>query len=66
LGRRNPLQDYFIERNGLLLVRRFFTPFVPVAIGYSLVRSFLPKLVRGEWKRLAAVARAYRDFVRVR
>jgi hypothetical protein len=47
-------------------VRRFFTPFVPLAIAYSVIRSFLPKLLRGEWKRLAAIARAYRDFVRVR
>jgi GT2 family glycosyltransferase len=65
MGRRNPLQDYLIERNGLVLVRKFFTPFLPLAIAYSLIRCFLPKLLRGEWKRLAAIARAYRDFARV-
>jgi GT2 family glycosyltransferase len=64
LGRRTPFQDYLIVRNTLLLVQKFFTPFLPVAILYSLYRSFLPKLVRGEWKRLGAVVRAYRDFVR--
>jgi GT2 family glycosyltransferase len=64
IGRRNPFQDYLIVRNTLLLVRKFFAPFLPLAVLYSLYRSFLPKLVRGEWKRLAAVARAYRDFIR--
>jgi GT2 family glycosyltransferase len=65
IGRGSPLQDYYIERNALLLVRRFFTPFLPLAIPYSVYRSLLPKLVRGEWARAAAVARAYRDFARV-
>jgi GT2 family glycosyltransferase len=64
IGRCSPLQDYYIERNALLLVRRFFTPFLPLAIPYSVYRSLLPKLVRGEWARAAAVARAYRDFAR--
>jgi hypothetical protein len=37
---------------------------MPLAILYSVYRCFLPKLLRGEWARLAAVARAYRDFAR--
>jgi GT2 family glycosyltransferase len=65
IGRASPLQDYYIERNALLLVRRFFAPFLPLAIPYSVYRSLLPKLVRGQWARAAAVARAYRDFARV-
>jgi GT2 family glycosyltransferase len=65
IGRGSPLQDYYIERNALMLVRRFFAPFLPLAIPYSMYRSLLPKLVRGEWDRAAAVARAYRDFARV-
>lgn len=65
IGRGSPLQDYYIERNALLLVRRFFAPFLPLAIPYSVYRSLLPKLVRGEWARAAAIARAYRDFARV-
>jgi GT2 family glycosyltransferase len=65
IGQEHPLQDYFVERNGLLLVRKFFTPYVPLAIANSVVRSLIPKLRRGEWARAAAVARAYRDFFRV-
>jgi GT2 family glycosyltransferase len=65
IGRGSPLQDYYIERNALMLVRRFFAPFLPLAIPYSMYRSLLPKLVRGEWDRAAAVLRAYRDFARV-
>jgi GT2 family glycosyltransferase len=65
IGLDSPLQDYYIERNALLLVRRFFAPFIPLAIPYSVYRSLLPKLVRGQWARAAAVARAYRDFARV-
>lgn len=64
MGRRSPFQDYLSVRNTLLLVHRFFTPFVPTALLYSAYRCFLPKLLRGEWERLAAIARAYRDFVR--
>ncbi len=64
IGRKSPFQDYLIERNALLLVRKFFPRFLPVAISYSVYRSLLPKLVRGEWSRVAAIARAYRDFAR--
>jgi len=64
MGRRSPFQDYLVVRNTLLLVHRFFTPFVPLALLYSVYRCFLPKLLRGEWARLAAIGRAYRDFVR--
>jgi GT2 family glycosyltransferase len=63
-GRRSPLQDYFVVRNTLFLVHRFLRPVVPLAFLYSVYRCFLPKLLRGEWARLAAVGRAYRDFVR--
>jgi GT2 family glycosyltransferase len=63
-GRRTPLQDYFVVRNTLFLVHRFFRRFVATAVLYSVYRCFLPKLLRGEWARLAAVGRAYRDFIR--
>jgi GT2 family glycosyltransferase len=62
-GRGTPLQDYFVVRNTLFLVHRFFRPFVPVALLYSVYRCFLPKLLRGQWARVAAVGRAYRDFI---
>jgi GT2 family glycosyltransferase len=63
-GRRSPLQDYYVVRNTLFLVHRFFRPFVVPALLYSIYRCFLPKLLRGQWGRLTAVARAYRDFIR--
>jgi GT2 family glycosyltransferase len=64
MGPRSPFQDYLVVRNTLLLVHRFFRPFVPLAVLYSVYRCFLPKLVRGQWARLAAIGRAYRDFIR--
>jgi GT2 family glycosyltransferase len=64
MGRRSPFQDYLVVRNTLYLVHRFFRGFTPLALLYSVYRCFLPKLLRGEWARSAAIARAYRDFVR--
>jgi GT2 family glycosyltransferase len=65
IGRRSAAQDYFVVRNTFVFMRKFFAPFLPLAMLYGVYRCFLPKLLRGEWARLAAVAHAYRDFLRL-
>jgi GT2 family glycosyltransferase/2-polyprenyl-3-methyl-5-hydroxy-6-metoxy-1,4-benzoquinol methylase len=59
-GRRSPVKDYHITRSTFLLGfkygRRGLRP-----LATSVYVLALPKLVRGEWKRLGAVIRAYRD-----
>jgi GT2 family glycosyltransferase len=54
--------DYYMVRSALLLVHKFFPRRLPIAFGFSLFRCALPKVVRGQWTRLRAVLRAYRDF----
>jgi len=64
VGHRSPRHDYYIVKSALLFVHKFRPAFLPFAIAYSLYRCVLPKLMRGQWERLRAVARAYRDFIR--
>jgi len=54
--------DYYLVRNSLLLVHKFHPALVPAAFAFSLYRCALPKIVRGEWRRLSAVTSAYLDF----
>ena len=59
--RGSPFQDYHLVRGTLRFVRKHRQRFLLPAFGYSVIRSLLPKLVRGEWQRARAVLRAYRD-----
>jgi hypothetical protein len=58
----SPTHDYYIARNSLLLVHKFYPRMIPAAFAFSLYRCALPKVVRGDWARLRAVLAAYRDF----
>jgi GT2 family glycosyltransferase len=58
--------DYNLVRSALLLVEKFYPHLLPVTCGYLLYRCVLPKAVRGQWHRLAVVARAFRDFAQAR
>lgn len=60
-GRGSPMHDYHDVRSTLLWVRKHHPAWLPVALGYWGWRAVLPKMVRGEWTRLRAVLRAYRD-----
>jgi GT2 family glycosyltransferase len=60
----SPMHDYHNVRSSLMLVLKHHRWRAPVAVAYSLYRCLLPKLVRGERRRFAAVLRAYRDVVR--
>jgi hypothetical protein len=47
-----------------MLLHRHFPLSLPIALPHAILRFILPKLVRGEWQRLRAAARGYRDFIR--
>jgi GT2 family glycosyltransferase len=59
---RSARHDYYLTRNALLVVHKFFPLMLPAALAFSLYRCALPKVVRGEWGRLRAVRGAYKDF----
>lgn len=59
---RSARHDYYIVRNSLHLVRKYYPRMLPVATSYVAVKCVLPKLVRGQWQRLAVLRRAYGDF----
>jgi hypothetical protein len=60
----SPLHDYYCVKSSLLLVHKRNPMLLPLALAYSSARCALPKVVRGEWRRLRAVMRAYVDFVK--
>jgi GT2 family glycosyltransferase len=62
MGTLTARRDYYMVRNSLLLVHKLYPAMVPPAVAFSLYRCALPKLLRGDWTRLGAVGRAYRDF----
>jgi GT2 family glycosyltransferase len=59
---RSPRHDYYLTRNSLLVVHKFYPHMLPAAFAFSIYRCVLPKVVRGEWARLRAVRGAYKDF----
>jgi hypothetical protein len=59
---RSPRHDYYLVRSALLLVQKFHPHLLPAAMGFSLYRCLLPKVIRFQGARLRAVARGYRDF----
>ncbi|CAN5159540.1 glycosyltransferase family 2 protein [soil metagenome] len=59
---RSPLHDFYAVRSTLLWVKKFYPRFLPAAFLYSLYRGVLPKIIRFQPARLAAVLRAYRSF----
>lgn len=62
VGYRSPLHDFYAIRSALLWVKKFYPHLLPTAFMYSLYRGALPKIVRLQPARLAAVLRAYRSF----
>jgi len=58
---RSAMHDYYLVRNSLLLVHKFYPAMLPAALLFSVYRCAVPKLVRGDWSRLRAVGSAYRD-----
>jgi GT2 family glycosyltransferase len=62
VGHRSARHDYYIVRNSLQLVREYHPRMLPIATAYVAFRCALPKVVRGQWTRLAVLRRAYSDF----
>ena len=58
---RSAKHDYYLVRNSLLLVHKFYPAMLPAALLFSVYRCAVPKLVRCDWARLRAVGSAYRD-----
>lgn len=63
MRRQGDWWDYYSVRSSLLLVHKFRPARVPVALMWSIYRCVLPKIARGQWRRLRAVIRAYGDFL---
>jgi GT2 family glycosyltransferase len=61
---RSPTHDYYSTRNMLVLTKRFFPYALPSVASYTFVRAMLPKVARGQFKRIPFVWRAYVDFFR--
>jgi GT2 family glycosyltransferase len=59
---RSALHDYYAIRNALHLVAKYHRRLMPLTMAYLAYRVVLPKLVRGQWRRLSVVRRAYRDY----
>ena len=62
IGHRSARHDYYAIRNALHLVAKYHPRSMPLTMTYLLYRVVLPKIVRGQWHRLAVVQRAYRDY----
>jgi GT2 family glycosyltransferase len=63
IGHRSPRHDYYAVRNALHLVAKYYPRLKPVTMTHLMYQVVLPKIVRGQWDRLAVVLRAYRDHV---
>ncbi len=61
---RSPTHDYYSTRNMLVLTRRFYPYALPTVATYTFVRAMAPKLLRGQFRRIPYVWRAYTDFLR--
>jgi GT2 family glycosyltransferase len=58
----NPAQDYHNLLGNLLVMRRYYPTHMPVTLLWAVMRFLAPRIVRGQWRRAAAVLRAFRDF----
>jgi GT2 family glycosyltransferase len=61
---RSEFHDYHNVKSVLHFVRKHRPVFLPVAVAYLAARFTLPKIARGEWRRLRPVWRGFADFVR--
>jgi GT2 family glycosyltransferase len=62
--RGSAFNDYHHVRSSLLLVRKWHRHRLPVAFAYWFYRALAPKLVRGQWRRVSAVIRAFYAVIR--
>jgi GT2 family glycosyltransferase len=60
----SPLHDYHNMVGNLLVMRKHHPWHMPFTVPYALYRYLAPRIVRGHWRRAAAVARAFLDVAR--
>lgn len=60
----SPRHDYYVLRNNLYIMRKYYPASLPAALAAMAYRFVLPKIVRREWVRLASLRRAFKDFRR--
>jgi GT2 family glycosyltransferase len=60
----SPLHDYHNLVGNLLVMRKHHPWHMPFTVPYALYRYLAPRIVRGDWKRAAAIARAFIDVAR--
>jgi GT2 family glycosyltransferase len=60
---RSAFHDYYDVRGRLMLIHKHFPWMLPLALIHSAVRCMLPKIIRGEWDRLRAALRGWKDFI---
>jgi GT2 family glycosyltransferase len=61
---RSVMHDYYAVRGTLMLMHEHFRAAMPVVLAHGVARFLLPKILRGQWRRLAAAARGFRDYFR--
>lgn len=61
---KSAIHDYYNVKSSLLLVHKRRPAMLPLAMAYSVARCLVPKLARGEWRRVPPVVRGYVDFAR--
>jgi len=57
----SPFHDFHNVRSSLLFAHKYNRRGFPASLAYSVYRCVLPKVVRGQWRRLPGVFKAYRD-----
>ncbi len=62
VGYKSELHDYYAVRNLFFLVQEHFPQYLTFTLIYWVFRGFGPKLARFQFRRAAAVLRAYVDF----
>jgi GT2 family glycosyltransferase len=61
---RSVMHDYYAVRGTLMLMHEHFRGAMPIVLAHGVARFLLPKVVRGQWRRLVAAARGFRDYFR--
>ena len=61
----SPMHDYHNLIGNLLVMHKHHPSHLPFTVLYALYRYLAPKIVKGRWRRAAAVARAFGDAARI-
>lgn len=62
VGKKSGINDYYVIRNSLFFVKENFGGKIVPLFFYGVYKYIIPKLIKGEWKRLKFALKAYVDF----